>query len=537
MCHEMKATTSKASMNLASMLSRQAEQHPDRTAIVDRRGEITFGELDLGVRRAAAWLDQSGLRPGDRVLVLLPMSRELYLALIAIFRLGLVATFVDVTAGRDHVKAGCAWARPQALIGGWKAHLLALTLAPLRQVPVRYFVGGVWPGTRRWEDWRSCCPLDRLHIGSEETPALLTLTSGSTDRPKAALRTHGFLRTQHEVLSRYLEFEADDVDLVTLPMFLLANLGQGITSVIPNADLRFPGRIDPGPVLNQMRIHGVNRLGAAPAFLTRLLEGTRGTDSSFSGLRKVFTGGGPVSPEFLNRIQTLAPRARVRALYGSTEAEPMARLVWDEGTRRELEAPACDRGLLAGVPVEELELRILQDRWGEPIAGLSGRELAERRAAPLEIGEIVVSGPHVLDGYLAGPGDGLTQFEADGRRWHRTGDAGYLDGAGRLWLCGRCAARIEDERGILYPFGVERSAQGVPGVRRAALLGMNGKRVLAVERSGPDRTWDGTELKRTLAWAELDAVAVLKAIPLDHRHNSKVDYPALRKRLRRDFGP
>ncbi len=145
-------------------------------------------------------------------------------------------------------------------------------------------------------------------------------------------------------------------------------------------------------------------------------------------------------------------------------------------------------------------------------------------------GEIVVSGEHVLPGYFQGEGDGETKFDVQGTRWHRTGDLGYFDATGRLWLLGRCSAKVSDEKGTIYPFAVECAAQHDPRVKHAALASMNGKRVLAVELVS--ETSVDSLLKEKLAWAQLDRIVALRRIPLDRRHNAKVDYPALAKMLR-----
>src|SRR4029077_2703793 len=89
-----------------------------------------------------------------------------------------------------------------------------------------------------------------------DTPALIRFTSGSTGQPKGAVRTHGFLLEQQRVIEKSLRLVAGDVDLATLPMFVLANLASGVTSIIPPADLRAPGAIDPMPVVRQIREFG-----------------------------------------------------------------------------------------------------------------------------------------------------------------------------------------------------------------------------------------------------------------------------------------
>lgn len=188
-------------------------------------------------------------------------------------------------------------------------------------------------------------------------------------------------------------------------------------------------------------------------------------------------------------------------------------------------------GLLTGWPVDEVELRILPDRWGTPIGPFSRDEL-EAKALPLNTpGEIVVTGPHVVPRYFDGRGDDENKFEVDGTRWHRTGDAGRLGAEGRLWLLGRCDATVSDDRGTLYPFAVECGARLHDDVRHAALAQWDGRRVLAVEPTSPRRGVDRQDLQDQLANVSLDEIVVLSSIPLDRRHNAKVDYPALHDRL------
>ena len=146
-----------------------------------------------------------------------------------------------------------------------------------------------------------------------------------------------------------------------------------------------------------------------------------------------------------------------------------------------------------------------------------------------EAGEIVVSGGHVLPGYVNGEGDTETKFEVYGVRWHRTGDLGYLDPEGRLWLLGRCSGKIEDERGTLYPFAVECAAMQIAGVRRAALADVDGRRVLAVEG---ERTLSADAILSALSWAQLNQVIFLDRVPVDRRHNAKTDYVELARKLR-----
>jgi len=186
------------------------------------------------------------------------------------------------------------------------------------------------------------------------------------------------------------------------------------------------------------------------------------------------------------------------------------------------------RGLLVGRPDPAIQVRILGEHSRERMSGLAASDFELSCQRPGEPGEIVVSGRHVQPGYLHGLGDQETKVRINGTTWHQTGDAGYVDALGRLWLLGRSCARIQDERGTLYPFQVECAAYRDRGVRRAALVDHQGERVLVVQpRNGANLS----SLKASLAWADIRRVKLVRRIPLDKRHNAKIDYGALRKIL------
>jgi acyl-CoA synthetase (AMP-forming)/AMP-acid ligase II len=519
-------------MNIATILQAQAAERPEAIAIIDVcRGQErsrSYAMLARDAAKTAALLQAHGVVKGDRVLLFQAMSYELYVALLAIFQLGAVAMFIDPSAGRQHIDLCCDIGRPKALMAGWWAHWLRLLSAKLRRIPKKFVIGGYLPGAIPLRRGEYLAPLDETASCSEQDSALLTFTSGSTGKPKAALRSQAFLMAQHRVLEQALKLQPGEVDLTTLPIFLLANLASGLTSVIPYADLRFPGRIDPAPVVEQIDRYQVTRSAGSPAFYQRLVDYCEMQGRVFSSLRRVDTGGAPVFPRLLQRLQQWAPKAQVVTVYGSTEAEPIAHLAWREVGEDELTAMRSGRGLVTGPSVDEVSLRILRDRFGTPIGPYSEEAFDRERLPVGEIGEIVLTGNHVLKGYLHGEGDRETKFDVDGVRWHRTGDAGYIDQKGRLWLMGRCNARVEDDKGVLYPFSVECAAHFVADVRRSAMVAHRGQRILLVE--APQGA-DTSGLKARLAWAGLDEVRRVEKIPVDKRHNAKVDYTRLQDLL------
>jgi acyl-CoA synthetase (AMP-forming)/AMP-acid ligase II len=524
------------SANVAELFAQTVARRGDAVALVERAGAprraISFEMLDAWARQIAATLEAGAVSRGDAVLFFAAPSIELYASVIAVLRIGAVAMFIEPSAGTSMVDRACAMRPPRAFIGSPKAHLLRLVSPAMRRIPRQYVTRGWVPAATSLAMRGGESPVAPIAHVTEDEPALLTFTSGSTGRPKGAVRSHGVLRAQLDALSASVAAAAGTRELVSLPIVVLLNLANGVETILPDADLRRPGSIDPVPVLGQLAAEGATRVTASPAFVERLVDGARtGAAGERAPIAEVVTGGGPVFPDIVQRIVETWPAARVTSVYGSTEAEPIAHTTSDEREEHDLAAMRAGAGLLAGAPDRSVRLAIIAARWGSPIAPMRASELAALALSPSVPGEIVVTGAHVVRGYLGGIGNEETKFTVDGVVWHRTGDVGYLDDRGRLWLLGRADAVIDDSRGTLHPFAVECAARDVLGVRRVAAIAHEGKRLLILEGPAAPSPDANRAVLDALAWARLDEVMRWRTLPMDRRHNSKVDYPELRRRL------
>lgn len=515
-------------MNLASILNERARAHPDRIALItgvdDTERSVTYAELDALTARVAGGLRRRGIGRGDAVLVWVPMSVELYALLLALFRLGAVAMVADPGAGAAALASACRRGNPKMLVAPGVAHLLRLRHAALRGIPEQVSSSGWFPGNTPWSALSDAPPVSACEPVDGDAPALLTFTSGSTGEPKAAMRTHAFLLAQHAAIRDAIGLEEGAVDLATLPIFVLANLASGLTSLIPAGDLRRPGGVNPAPVARQIAKHRPVRGGASPAFFLRLAEG----GVSWPDCRRLYTGGAPVYPRYFDTFARLAPSAGVTVVYGSTEAEPIADCRVESLSAEDFERMRAGAGLVVGAPCAQTRVRILEPErvFNGPVDPESFEAMA---LAPGVEGEIVVAGPQVLRGYLGGVGDAETKIRVGDDIWHRTGDCGRFDESGRLVLLGRCAARVRMPDGrVLHPFSIEAAAMEVPGVRRAAFLLCDGKRLLVVE---PEAAALRPGAFAAFAASGVEALCFLSKIPTDRRHNAKVEYPALRRAL------
>ncbi|UCH38724.1 MAG: AMP-binding protein [Gammaproteobacteria bacterium] len=518
-------------MNLYQVFSQQIARQPDAIAIIDaiRERSWTFTEIENASANMAARLAAAGLRQGDGVLLLVPMSIDLYVTLLACFRLGLASVIVDPSAGREYIDRCCRLYPPRAFIATPRAHLLRLGVPALREIRYHFSTSRLVPGTAH-------LPLDKRARGAAlcaEVPdsqaALISFTSGTSGQPKVAMRSHGFLLEQHRVINRNQRATAGSSSLTLFPAFVLSNLAAGITSILADVDLRQPQRIDVIELLRALRRHKPDSLGLQPVVMARLIEFCRRSGQQLEGSFTVYSGGAPVFPGLLERFRQIAPEARLVSVYGSTEAEPIA--LSEYASEQVDAANRCDKGLLAGRPVPEIELRIVRIDENRDQHVLDRDSFDAMCLSDGAIGEIVVSGNHVLPSYLNGDGDHANKYRVAGSSWHRTGDAGSIDSAGRLWLAGRCAARIEDERGTRYPLGIEASATEFAGVERAALIGHHGQRLLVIECHQAQRGLVEEQVRESRIADEIDDLRFLSRIPVDRRHNGKIDYPRLHELL------
>lgn len=432
---------------------------------------------------AQAWAAQ-GMRKGDRILIALPIGADLYAALAAIWMIGAVAVLPEPAMGLAGLRAALRTTAVNGLCasGGYRALRLLLPLLWTKPLYTPSARGGGGPLSHTPK------PLDL---------ALISFTSGTTGAPKAIPRSHAFLMAQQAAVAPLLHSDKPEIDLVAFPVFVLINLAAGRTSVLPNWQMRKLHRLPPEALAKWIADQRVSRLLLPPALCQTLAAAPIPAD-----VHTLFTGGGPVFPDLITTLQGNAPKLRIVSVYGSTEAEPIAELDAQDITPDDLAAMASGKGLLAGFPVAATQVRVMRD-------------------------EILVSGLHVNQGYLDPARDAETKLRDGHVIWHRTGDAGYFDDQGRLWLLGRLGGAVQTETSLCYPFSVETAARLWPGVRGAALVTVGGKAVLAIEGK-PAHLAQWTARAAVFGLHDLRPVA---SLPKDRRHRSKVDTAALRKLL------
>lgn len=384
--------------NVVDLFQQQVKIFPDRTAISYGNKKISFKDFGKSIDETAQYFLHKGIKKGDRVLVFVPMSDSLYRVVLALFKIGATAVFLDEWVSVKRLNICCQLADCQAFVGSGKARLLAWFIPGLRSIPLRLGLS--------YESVQRTLPFPET---THNDVALITFTTGSTGTPKAAIRTHGLLREQFAALRPVIDPQPGEVGMATLP----------------------------------------------------------------GGL----TGGLPV-----------------------------------------------------GKPEAAATVKIIQFT-NEPIAVSTQTELEKLEKPPRTIGEIIVSGKHVLRDYWRNEEAMRRNKIFIGEQcWHRTGDSGFLDESGALFLTGRCNTLIYQEGKVISPFMFEAIFQEIDGVGAGTILAVGGRIIAVIE---PVKK-SGRELLRERITSNaqgFDQVVFLKKLPRDPRHYSKIDYELLKGRV------
>lgn len=548
-------------MNLASRLDDITRRHPNFPALIqgsrNKTKTVSYQTLLERVRFKAAILKSAGLKKGDLVLMLQPMSIDLYASILAVFRVGATVLIVDAAAGKEKINHAIASTAPRAVIAAGKGILAALVLPSVRAIKLkfsdgmtplgwkslgqqtevskttgRFFVCGCNRTNRNYD------PIEKV---TADHPALVTLTSGTSGKPKMIVRSHKFLATQLNAVSSNCDVNESATELTSLPVFVLANLASRVTTILPDANLADLKHMEVDRILDQLTRFHPQRILGSPAFIERIVSECLVRKISLPFVKTIITGGGPVYPQLLQNTKEVCGNSDLITVYGSSEAEPVSKINFTDLTQADMNAIASGAGLPVGLPVSQIKIKIeplvaQHDQLNNTDRLSTLRHICELKNLPITaVGEIIVTGEHVVKGYDRGIGDEETKIKIDGEIWHRTGDIGYLDNSGRLWLTGRLVRKPQDAQDdadhldTSFALSVEAAALFDIHIDQAACLTLNEVTTLFVRSTEALHAIDTWTLKNRLNWSQLAAVKVVRKIPVDSRHSTKVLYHELAK--------
>jgi long-chain acyl-CoA synthetase len=478
------------SVLLFDLLRESARRFPDKLAAVfagasppDDR--ITFAELDRRSDRVASRLRAHGIGPGDRVAILHGNSLPGLCWFWGILKAGAQTVDVPALAGRSTIQAILDEARPRAIamdgessskqIGG--AGSLRLPPLVLGTEATRDVVAPHGLEVETLEAVLADRVAEWVASGVEpDDVAMIVYTSGTTGRPNGVMLSHTNFVANLTAANERMGLASDDSILVVVPLHYIHGRMQLLYHALIGGTVVFStGFAFPAKVVDELGTFGTTGFSGVPYHFKQLLDRTSLASAPPPGLRYVLVTGGALSPAELRGLQQALPSVEIHLAYGQTEAAP--RITW-AGPEDLSNKPGSVGRALPNVVLEIL-----------------GPD--ERAVDPGVVGEVAVSGPNIMKGYVAGDERDLGKIDQEGRL--RTGDLGWLDSDGHLFLVGRSSEMIKSAGERIFPQEIEAVLRTHPRVREVAVVGIPdpvlGEKMVACVELTPGGPVDAAEFR------------------------------------------
>lgn len=539
--------------NIAARMSLMATLTPGAVAIAEPSGPpnpggqrdyrlTTYGELDARSDKIARGLVRYGLKPGDRLVMLVPFGRDFIEIVFGLLKAGVTMVLIDPGISKKHLINCLAESKAAGFVGIPKAQAIRTVLRKRFPTAKKNVTVG-----RRWF-WGGKTMTQIEALGDDESislprttihdPAAVIFTTGSTGPPKGVLFTHQTFHAQVDRIRDRYDIHRGSRDLACFPLFGLFDAVMGVTTIIPDMDPTKPADVNPLRLIEAAQQWDIDQAFGSPALWKTVVRWCQERDAvgkPFPELRRVLSAGAPVPADTLNALRRLIhDDADIVTPYGATEALPIATIESRQVIAETGPAAAKGKGVCVGMRFEDVEWRVIEIDDG-PIANIDDAPaLAVRKK-----GELMVTGPMVTREYVVREDQNALHKVQDGDRvWHRMGDVGYLDEQDRFWFCGRKAHRVVCGERTLFTIPCEAIFNSHPQVFRSALVGRgtapNQTPVILIE---PDpKLIPMSPVARETLLADLknlasrnpitrrieDIVIREKPMPVDIRHNSKI---------------
>ncbi|HMM77477.1 MAG TPA: AMP-binding protein [Gammaproteobacteria bacterium] len=455
-----------------SMFRHAVARDPQRTLIHYFDRSFTTGEVDRLSDALAAALAARGIKRGDRIAVYLQNVPQFVFAMLATWKLGGIMVSVNPMLRHKEVALILNDSGARVLITLESLyHEVAKEAVPGTQVEhvlttsELEFVGSPLPALLK-DSRRAACEgaADLMGLiaefGGQRPPpqslaaddiALLTYTSGTTGPPKAAMNLHRNVVYNTQVYREWMKLDSNDVILGVAPLFHITGLIACITAaMLLPCPLVLYYRFDPAVTAELVEKHGVTFVVASITVFIALMNNEEARKRDFSTLKKVYSGGAPVSPTQVEAFQNMFG-AYIHNIYGMTETTSPTHAV-PLGASAPVD-PSTG-ALSVGVPICGAVVRICDDDGKELPAGA--------------IGELVSGGPMIVPGYWQKPEETAKAFEARGIH---TGDVGFMDEQGWFYIVDRKKDLIIASGYKVWPREVEDVLYTHPAVRECAVVG------------------------------------------------------------------
>jgi long-chain acyl-CoA synthetase len=442
-------------MRVESFLTRSAERFGDKTAIVAGSERLSYAEFDRRASALAAGLVALGVARGDRVLVFLDNSIAAAVSIFAALKAGAVFSPINASTKAAKLAYIIDNCRARAVITRTRmAPIVAEALEQAETRPLTIVAGDPSPALPDAHGFEALIdggfpPAEAP--ASDADLAMLIYTSGSTGQPKGVMMTHANIDAASLSITTYLENTPDDVILNVLPLAFDYGLYQLLMSARIGATLVLEKSFAfPQAVFETMRREKVTGLPLVPTMAAMILNMPSLEPGSFPSLRYVTNTAAALPPSHIEKLRRLLPGAAVFSMYGLTECK---RCTYLPPTRLD------DKTGSVGIAIPGTEAFVV-DEAGEQVA-------------PGVIGELVISGPHVMQGYWGNP-EATTRMLRPGPAGGTalfTGDLFYADAEGFLYFVARKDDIIKTRGEKVSPKEVEAVLSAHDGVAEAIVVG------------------------------------------------------------------
>ncbi|BBX18814.1 long-chain fatty acid--CoA ligase [Mycolicibacterium duvalii] len=478
---------------VADIVRVHARQRPDAPALIVGEEVITFGELDARSNRAAQAFAAAGIGPGDRVAFVDKNGAEFFDVAFGLAKLGAVGVPVNWRLAAPEMRHILVDSGAAAVVVGAEffAHLEAIE-ADIDATVIAVGTHARWPD---FTDWVAGHPaVDPGVRTAADDLVFLMYTSGTTGLPKGVMLSNAnYVCKTGGVAAGPWQLDADAVSLAVMPLFHMAGSGWVFAGLWEGAATVLLRDVVPSEILDAIARHRVTNMLLVPAVIASLLDTPGVANADFSWVRLIVYGASPISDDVLLRgIERFG--GIFAQVYGMTETT---------GSITQLDGAEHQPHLLrsCGRPYPWVEVRIV---------GTDGAELPVG-----SVGEVWTRSAQNMLGYWNNPDATAATLTPDG--WLRTGDAGYLDADGYLYLHDRVKDMIVSGGENVYPAEVENVLMTHPEVADVAVIGVPDRRwgeaVKAVVVPTAGATLDGAELI-AFARARLGGFKLPKSVDL-----------------------
>jgi acyl-CoA synthetase (AMP-forming)/AMP-acid ligase II len=473
-----------------------ARTQPDRIALSFEGRETTYADFEKHTNQVANALIAADVKQGDRVAFLGKNSDTYFEVFFGTAKMGGVTAPINWRLAGPEVAYILRDSRAPILFVGPEfidvVKKIAGECPDLKTIVATEAKAGNWPAYAEWRDANTdAMPQHRLEPASD---ALQLYTSGTTGRAKGVMLSAGNLVSLQDVMDRtgaeWANWSPSDVSLVAMPVGHIAGTGWGFWTLVRGAKAIIVRDFDPGRILDLIEREKINKLFLVPSALQAVVNHPRAREVDYAHLQYISYGASPIPLALLRECVAVFGCGFIQ-MYGMTETTgTIVALPPEDHT---MEDSAKMRS--AGKPLPGVEVVILD---------ASGKRLAAH-----EVGEIAVRSSSNMKGYWNQPEATEATIDKDG--WLRTGDAGYVDEEGYLYIHDRVKDMIISGGENVYPAEVENAIYGHPDVAEVAVIGVPsqrwGEEVKAIIVPKPGRT---PREEDVIAWAR-ERIAAFKA--------------------------